>query len=186
MQTKSPSSDYVVDALADADIPQWASMLIGDGFELPDEQGVTGDRIPPREIVEQVIGDMVAIRSLRRYVVRVEGAMVAGASMRMDDRVAQFTGSSDHPALWTPRPTDSIDPRAARRCGGVWLRCRRGHDGPRLEIPGEHARNRVSICCIVACYWFAPPVRQYRHLRIAQPSRCPPCCGLLPPSIRRW
>lgn len=88
-----PITSEDVQGVPPADMPVWASLLV-DGFQHPDEQGVAGEPLPPRDVIERIICDMSDVPSMRRYVVHVQGAMVAGASMRIDDGVAQLAGSA--------------------------------------------------------------------------------------------
>lgn len=88
-----PRDTWPIEPVADVDLATWATMLV-DGFERPDAQGMPGDQLPPRDVVEQVVGDMVAVANLYRYVVRSAGTMIAGASLRLDAGIAQLTGSA--------------------------------------------------------------------------------------------
>jgi hypothetical protein len=90
-------SPHTVELLSPAEIVPWADMLVT-GFEHPDRGALSSEPLPPRDVIEQIIGDMLALENLRRYVIRVDGKMVAGASLRIDGGIAQLTGSATLPA----------------------------------------------------------------------------------------
>jgi len=82
----------------ESDTAFWATMLV-DGFSTPDAQGVPAEQLPPRGVLEELIGDMTDVPDQRRYAVFHEGVMVAGASMRIDGGIAQLAGSATLPTF---------------------------------------------------------------------------------------
>lgn len=91
-----PAAGHAIELLPDGEVAAWADMLVT-GFEHPDAGGVKAHELPPRAVIEEIIGDMSAIAGLRRYVVRAHGRMVAAASLRVDGAIAQLTGSATLP-----------------------------------------------------------------------------------------
>ena len=78
----------------EGDIGEWLRVVV-DGFLTPDAQGVPSHERFPREILERIIGDMASCTSMRRYLARIDGEPVGGASVRFDEEgVAQFCGAS--------------------------------------------------------------------------------------------
>ena len=84
----------------------------------------------------------------------------------------------DRPCAPAARDADgtSRGPARRRRRGGV--RYRRRHDGARLEIPGERAATRISICSTPARSWSSPgrsqPLEREPALErpVAERGRC--------------
>ena len=91
-----PDTTHTVVSSPDEELERWTAALI-DGFEFPDVQGVQPEDLPPRAVLESILGDMSSAPSLQRYAIEARGRIVAGAGMRIDAGVAQFTGSSTHP-----------------------------------------------------------------------------------------
>jgi ribosomal protein S18 acetylase RimI-like enzyme len=56
----------------------------------------------PREALVRAMDDMAGVEGLTRYAACIEGQLVAGASMRCSDGVAQLCGSATLPA-WRRR-----------------------------------------------------------------------------------
>lgn len=71
----------------------WLGVVI-DGFAVPDTQGVPSHETFPREMLEDTFRAMGAADGFVRYVVRREGEVVGGASMRTSDGVAQLCGAA--------------------------------------------------------------------------------------------
>lgn len=95
LATRPPA--HAVRLTRDDETAAWTTMLI-DGFEQPDVQGVPAEQLPPRDVLEAVLGDMSGVASLRRYAIDADGVPVSGAGLRIDDGVAQFTGAATLPA----------------------------------------------------------------------------------------
>ena len=74
----------------------WLDVVI-EGFAHPDTQGIPWHEEFPREILERAERDLVAAGA-RCYVAWRDGAIAGGASVRMAEGVAQFTGAATVPA----------------------------------------------------------------------------------------
>ena len=75
----------------------WLDVLVT-GFAAPDEQGVASDEEFPREVLAKAIEDLTASSGFRRYLARIGGAIVGGACLRIDGKVAQLSGAATLPA----------------------------------------------------------------------------------------
>jgi ribosomal protein S18 acetylase RimI-like enzyme len=80
------------------ELARWLDIVV-DGFASPDEQGIALHEEFPREVLERVIGDMADADGFERYLARVGGRPVGGASMRLHDGVAQLCGAATLPAF---------------------------------------------------------------------------------------
>ena len=61
--------------------------------------GVGGDAIPPSDEIRRWFEITMGVDGFRGYVARVGGAIAGGGSMRIDGRVAQFSGAGTLPAF---------------------------------------------------------------------------------------
>ncbi|MPY89145.1 MAG: GNAT family N-acetyltransferase [Luteitalea sp.] len=91
-----PVAGIQIEPMSGEDLARWTDVVVT-AFEHPDAEGVIGDQAPPRDVLERVIADMSAMRSLRRYVARLDGEIAGGASLRIDGRIAQLCGSATLP-----------------------------------------------------------------------------------------
>lgn len=73
----------------------WMEVAI-DGFGAPDGSAPNEERYP-RELLEAAYVDFAATPGFTRYLVRVDGAPAAAATMRLDDGVAQLCGAATLP-----------------------------------------------------------------------------------------
>ena len=73
----------------------WLDVVI-EGFAHPDTQGIPWHEEFPREILERAERDLVAAGA-RCYVAWRDGAIAGGASVRMADGIAHFTGAATVP-----------------------------------------------------------------------------------------
>jgi ribosomal protein S18 acetylase RimI-like enzyme len=82
------------------DDPAWVRTVCA-GFGAPDlgpEGGNTHESFS-QETLERVFGHLLAAPGFRRYLARIDGTVAGGASLRIDDGVAQLCGASTLPAL---------------------------------------------------------------------------------------
>jgi GNAT superfamily N-acetyltransferase len=77
----------------------WLDVLVT-GFAHLDATGAgSGVPAPPREVLVQVMGDMAMAPGFHRYLARIGGEPVGGASLRVDEAgVAQLAGAATLPA----------------------------------------------------------------------------------------
>ena len=63
----------------------------------PDLQGVPGEPLPPREVLEDAFRDFTDVPGFRRYAAFVDGRMAGFATMRLDNGLAQLCGAATLP-----------------------------------------------------------------------------------------
>lgn len=78
-------------------LPTWLDVVVT-GFATPDAQGVASHEQFPREVLEQVIGDMAEAQGFTRYLATRHGELAGGASVRISEGMAQLSGASTLPA----------------------------------------------------------------------------------------
>ena len=88
----------VVERAAPADVPMLVEVMVG-GFAHPDAGGVGGDAVPPPEEIRRWFLVTMGVPGFRGYLARVDGDVVGGAALRLDDGVAQFSGAATLPAF---------------------------------------------------------------------------------------
>jgi GNAT superfamily N-acetyltransferase len=81
-----------IEPLAAADEATWLDVTV-DGFGQPDGSAVPHETFP-REALEAVFADIALTDGFRRYVARIDGRTVGGASMRIDGPIAQLCGAA--------------------------------------------------------------------------------------------
>ncbi|MBP1644302.1 MAG: GCN5-related N-acetyltransferase [Acidobacteria bacterium] len=86
-----------VAASGEAEMDLWLDVVVT-GFAHPDTQGVPSDEEFPREVLERVIGDLASGSGFKRYLARRAGEPAGGASLRLDEGVAQLAGAATLPA----------------------------------------------------------------------------------------
>ena len=69
-----------------------------DGFLAPDGSA-PNEELPPREVLERILGDVAQTPGFRRYVARIDGEVAGAATLRLDDGVAQLSGAATRPAF---------------------------------------------------------------------------------------
>jgi GNAT superfamily N-acetyltransferase len=74
----------------------WIDVAIT-GFASADPQGVPGEPLPPREVLEGAFRELRDAPGFRRYAAFVDGRMAGFASMRRDDGLAQLCGAATLP-----------------------------------------------------------------------------------------
>jgi GNAT superfamily N-acetyltransferase len=80
----------------DDEFQAWVE-VVTDGFAHPDTQGVPSHEEFPREVIARAERDAAAAGVLR-YIALRDGAVAGGASLRMTEGIAQFTGAATAPA----------------------------------------------------------------------------------------
>ena len=75
----------------------WVDVVAEGGLH-PDTQGVPQHEEFPREILASAERDGGAVAGIRRYVALRDGVIAGGASFRVADGIAQFTGAATAPA----------------------------------------------------------------------------------------
>ncbi len=91
------SGDAVVEQLSPADVPLLAEVM-ATSFANADVGGVGGDTTPPPDEIRRWFALTMRVAGFRGYVARLDGDIVGGAVMRIDQGVAQFSGAATLPA----------------------------------------------------------------------------------------
>ena len=92
-------SDITVSRASDDETPVWLD-TVATGFMTPDVfDGPPSHESIPRDVLDRVFGDTIAAPSFERYLARVGGAIAGGASLRIQDGVAQLSGAATRPEL---------------------------------------------------------------------------------------
>jgi GNAT superfamily N-acetyltransferase len=84
-----------IEELAPDNWRAWMEVVL-DGFEAPDGSAPNEER-PPRELLEEIFGDIAETPGFRRYLAMVDGVPAGGASLRLDAGVAQLCGAATRP-----------------------------------------------------------------------------------------
>jgi ribosomal protein S18 acetylase RimI-like enzyme len=91
--------DVTVTRASDDEAPVWLDTVAA-GFMTPDVfDGPPSHESIPRDVLDRVFGDTIAAPSFERYLARVGGAIAGGASLRIEDGVAQLSGAATRPEL---------------------------------------------------------------------------------------
>ena len=72
--------------------------LLATGFASPDTQGAATPEAFPREALERAIADLISASGFRLYLARRGGEPAGGASLRLDQGIAQLCGAATLPA----------------------------------------------------------------------------------------
>ena len=92
-----PDRSVVVLRAGPADADGWMH-AVTTGFMHPDTfDGPTSHESFERELLERIYADLAAVPSYERYVARRDGEIAGGASLRIDDGVAQLCGAATLP-----------------------------------------------------------------------------------------
>ena len=81
---------------SDDEFGAWVG-VVADGFAYPDTEGVPSHEEFPREVIASAERDAAAAGVLRYLALR-DGVIAGGASLRMTEGIAQFTGAATAPA----------------------------------------------------------------------------------------
>lgn len=87
-----------IEPISESEIAALAEVFVA-AFSSPDTGGVGGDAIPPSDEIRRWFEITMGVDGFRGYVARVGGAIAGGGSMRIDGRVAQFSGAGTLPAF---------------------------------------------------------------------------------------
>lgn len=88
-----------VSRASDEEAPVWLD-TVATGFMTPDVfDGPPSHESTPRDVLDRVFGDTIAAPSFERYLARVDGEIAGGASLRIQDGVAQLSGAATRPEL---------------------------------------------------------------------------------------
>ena len=79
------------------ELEAWLGVVV-DASLHSDAQGVASHEEFPREVIARAERDLVTAAGVRRYAVLRDGVIVGGASFRLAQGVAQFTGAATAPA----------------------------------------------------------------------------------------
>ncbi len=91
-----PCEGVAVERLSPGDLPALADVM-ADGFATQDIGGVGGDAIPAPDEIRRWFAVAMNVPGCRGYVARIAGAIVGGATLRIDEGVAQFNGAATLP-----------------------------------------------------------------------------------------
>jgi GNAT superfamily N-acetyltransferase len=87
-----------VELLSASDLETLAGVM-AEGFSTPDPGGVGGDQLPPANEIRQAFMSTWRTPGFRGYIARIDGTIVGGAVLRIDEGVAQFSGAATLPAF---------------------------------------------------------------------------------------
>jgi GNAT superfamily N-acetyltransferase len=90
--------EVAVTRASEAETAAWLD-TVATGFLTPDVfDGPPGFEAPiPRDVLERVFGDTIAAPTFERYLARHGGAIAGGASLRIQDGIAQLSGAATLP-----------------------------------------------------------------------------------------
>jgi GNAT superfamily N-acetyltransferase len=89
--------DVTVSRASDDEAPVWLD-TVATGFMTPDVfDGPPSHETIPRDVLDRVFGDTIAAPSFERYLARMGGAIAGGASLRIQNGVAQLNGAATRP-----------------------------------------------------------------------------------------
>jgi GNAT superfamily N-acetyltransferase len=86
-----------VEEVAEESFATWLDTVVS-GFMTPDADGIPSHESFPREVLEEVVGDMARAPQLHRYLARRGGRPAGAASVHFHDNIARLSGSSTLPA----------------------------------------------------------------------------------------
>jgi GNAT superfamily N-acetyltransferase len=97
--TVSPSVDHIrIDRVEPGDLAEWAEVVVT-AFSHPDSGGVGGDAIPLDDELRKWFDITMRVPGFEGFLARIDGQIVGGGSLRIDEGVAQFCGASTLPAF---------------------------------------------------------------------------------------
>jgi GNAT superfamily N-acetyltransferase len=97
LETAAPAG-IRVERLNGAELARWIEMMVA-AFASPDVGGVGGDVIPPSDELRQWVTVTMNVPGFEAAVVRLNGSIAGGGSLRFDAGIAQFTGAATLPAF---------------------------------------------------------------------------------------
>jgi ribosomal protein S18 acetylase RimI-like enzyme len=92
------SADVDIGPVGAGDDEAWLDAVV-EGFASPDTQGVVAHEEFARDVIARAIGDLTAAAGFSRYLARLGADVAGGASMRIDDGIAQLAGAATRPAF---------------------------------------------------------------------------------------
>ena len=95
--TTPETGDLAVERAAPHEVDLWIDTLVT-GFATPDVEGVPSHESFAREVIVRAMRDLLSAPGVVPYLARRGGAVVGGASMRLDDGIAQLAGAATLPA----------------------------------------------------------------------------------------
>jgi GNAT superfamily N-acetyltransferase len=87
--------------IRDEERDRWVAASIT-SFIDGDTEGAQADQLPPREVLEEPLKNMMAVPGFRRYCAWIDGQLVGTATLRLDGGLAQLCGAATLPA-WRRR-----------------------------------------------------------------------------------
>jgi GNAT superfamily N-acetyltransferase len=95
---RDPAPGVVVRPASPDEARTWTDAVIT-GFDHPDvQEGPKAHESFARETLERVMEELGATVGIRRYLASLDGAVAGGASLRLDDGIAQLCGAATLPA----------------------------------------------------------------------------------------
>jgi ribosomal protein S18 acetylase RimI-like enzyme len=88
---------FDIERVDNDEVETWISITIA-AFAHPDE-GPLPTEAPPQNTLAGIFRDMSLVSGLTCYLARVDGVVAGAASLRIDGRLAQFTGAATLPAF---------------------------------------------------------------------------------------
>ena len=95
---QTESASVSIERVDAGHLDEWIEIMVA-AFGHADEGGVGGDAVPPADTLRQWLSLTMATPGFNAVAARAEGRMVAGASMRVDQGLAQFCGAATLPAF---------------------------------------------------------------------------------------
>lgn len=93
----APAPGIEVTRAADDEAPLWLD-VVATGFMTPDVfDGPAATESIPRDVLDRVFGDTIAAPGFERYLARRGGSLAGGASLRIQNGVAQLNGAATLP-----------------------------------------------------------------------------------------
>ena len=80
----------------EVELDRWLDVVVS-GFAAPDLPASPVQDEIPRELIERVIADLASLPTLTRYLASRDGVAVGGASLRVDQGIAQLCGAATLP-----------------------------------------------------------------------------------------
>lgn len=90
------ATGVTVNKVTPAEEKQWLDIVVT-AFLHMDGTGSVADEMPPREVLEKIFTDLTSAKGFTRYIAKLDGKPVGGASMRIDERLAQISGAGTLP-----------------------------------------------------------------------------------------
>jgi GNAT superfamily N-acetyltransferase len=96
-----PATPIKITHMRDDERDRWVDASITSFLE-GDTDGAQAEQLPPREVLEAPIRDVMDVPGFRRYSAWLDGQLVGTATLRLDDGLAQLCGAATLPA-WRRR-----------------------------------------------------------------------------------